>query len=339
MFVDLFIRRPILASVCAMVIVLGGAVSIPTLPVAQYPELSAPQVQVVSNYVGANAQTVESAVTTPLEQQINGAEGLRYLSSTSGSDGSSSITATFDVGRDKDLAAVDVLNRVNAALPRLPAEVKNTGVTISKTTPAIVIAAGFYSEDGSLSNVFISNYLDLYVRDELKRIRGTADVRLFGERKYAMRLWLDPVRLAARGLTASDVVAALREQNAIIAAGQVGRPPAPTGQTFQLTVRAAGRLTDPREFEQLVLKRGGDGSLVLLRDVGTAELGAEDYSVNLRFDGRDAFGLGIFQLPDANALDLEAAVRATLERLAPSFPPSMKYTIAFNPTTAVRESI
>jgi HAE1 family hydrophobic/amphiphilic exporter-1 len=339
MFAEFFIRRPVFASVCAVLIVIGGAVSIPALPIAQYPELAAPQVQVQSIYVGANAEAVESAVTTPIEQQINGAEGMRYLQSTSGSDGTSVITATFDVGRDKDLAAVDVQNRVNTALPRLPLEVRNTGVTISKTTPAILIAAGFYSDDGSLSNVFISNYLDLYVRDELKRIKGTADVRLFGERKYAMRLWLDPVRLAARGMTASDVVAALREQNAIIAAGQVGRPPAPTGQTFQITVRAAGRLTDAREFEQLVLKRGGDGSLVLLRDVGTAELGAEDYSVNLRFDGRDAIGLGVFQLADANALNVEAAVRATLARLAPSFPPSMKYTIAFNPTTAVRESI
>jgi HAE1 family hydrophobic/amphiphilic exporter-1 len=339
MFAEFFIRRPVFASVCAILIVLGGAVSIPTLPIAQYPELAAPQVQVVSNYVGANAQVVESAVTTPLEQQINGAEGMRYMSSTSGSDGTSQITVTFNVGRDKDLAAVDVQNRVNAALPRLPTEVKNTGVVISKTTPAIVVAAGFYSEDPALSNVFISNYIDLYVRDELKRIPGVADVRVFGERKYAMRLWLDPVRLAARSLTASDVVAALREQNAIIAAGQVGQPPAPAGQTFQISVRASGRLTTPREFEELVLKRGDDGTLVTLHDVGTAELGAEDYSLNLRFDGRDAVGIGIFQQADANALDLEAAVRKELARLAPSFPPAMKYKIAFDPTIAVRESI
>ena len=337
--VNFFISRPVFASVCAIVIVLGGAVSIPTLPIAQYPELAAPQVQVQSLYVGASAQVVESAVTTPLEQQINGAEGMRYMQSTSGSDGTSVITATFDVGRDKDLAAVDVQNRVNTALPRLPAEVKNTGVTITKTTPAIVIAAGFYSEDGSLSNIFISNYIDLYVRDELRRIRGVADVRVFGERKYAMRLWLDPVRLASRGLTASDVVAALRDQNAIIAAGQVGAPPTNSGQTFQISARASGRLTDPRQFEDLVLKRGPNGSLVHLRDVGGAELGAEDYSVNLRFDGRDAVGIGVFQQPDANALDLEKAVRAELTRLAPAFPPSMKYDIAFNPTTAVRESI
>jgi HAE1 family hydrophobic/amphiphilic exporter-1 len=337
--VNFFIQRPIFASVCAIIIVLGGAVVIPTLPVAQYPELAAPQVQVTSNYVGASAQTVESAVTTPIEQQINGAEGMRYMSSTSGADGTSQITATFDVGRDKNLVAVDVQNRVNTALPRLPAEVKNTGVVIQKTTPAIIMGIGFYSKDNSLSNVFISNYIDLYVRDELRRLPGMADVVIFGERKYAMRLWLDPVRLAARSLTASDVVAALREQNAIVAPGQVGRPPAPSGQTFQISVRASGRLTDPQQFEDLVLKRNDSGSLVKLREVGNVELGAEDYGLGLRFDGRDAVGLGIFQQPDANALDLEKAVRGALERLAPTFPPSMTYEIAFNPTTAVRDSI
>jgi HAE1 family hydrophobic/amphiphilic exporter-1 len=337
--INFFIQRPIFASVCAIIIVLGGAVSIPTLPISQYPELAAPQVQVLSNYVGASAQTVESAVTTPLEQQINGAEGMRYMTSTSGADGTSQITATFDVGRDKDLVAVDVQNRVNTALPRLPTEVKNTGVVITKTSPAIIMGIGFYSTDGSLSNVFISNYVDLYVRDELRRIKGTADVTIFGERKYAMRLWLDPVRLAARGLTASEVVGALRAQNAIIAPGQVGRPPAPTGQTFQISVRASGRFTEPREFEDLVLQRSATGSLVHLRDVGSVELGAEDYSLSLRFNERDAVGVGIFQQPDANALDLEKAVTAALDRLAPAFPPSMKYEIAFNPTTAVRESI
>ena len=339
MFVNFFIRRPVFASVCAMIIVLAGGVSIPTLPIAQYPELSAPQVQVVSNYIGANAETVESTVTTPLERQINGAEGMRYLSSNSGSDGTSTITATFDVGVNKDLAAVDVQNRVNTALPLLPAEVKNTGVTILKTTPAIVLAIGFYSEDGSLSNLFISNYLDLYVRDEVRRIPGAADVRIFGERRYAMRLWLDPLRLAARGLTAEDVVNALRSQNISIAAGQIGKPPASQHQSYQISVRAQGRLTDPREFENLVLKRGAGGSLIYLRDVGRAELGAEDYSLDLRFDGRAAVGIGVFQQPGSNALQLESAIRAELERLSGSFPPSLKYRIAFNPTTAVRESI
>ncbi|HXJ22395.1 MAG TPA: multidrug efflux RND transporter permease subunit [Polyangia bacterium] len=337
--VNFFISRPIFATVCALMIVLGGAVSIPTLPIAQYPELAAPQVQVVSNYIGAAAEVVESTVTTPLERQINGAEHMRYLNSTSSSDGTSQITVTFDVGTNKDLAAVDVQNRVNQALPFLPAEVKNTGVTILKTTPAILLAIGFYSDDGSLSNLFISNYLDLYVRDAIRRIPGAADVRIFGERRYAMRLWLDPVRLAARGLTAEDVVGALRSQNLSIAAGQIGRPPAPQHQSFQITVRAQGRLTDPRQFDDLVIKRGADGSLVFLRDVGRAELGAEDYSLDLRFDGRSAVGIGVFQQPDANALQLETAIRAELQRLSAAFPPSLKYEIAFNPTTAVRESI
>ena len=342
MFVNFFIRRPVFASVCAILIVLLGAVSLTTLPIAQYPELAPPQVTVQSNYVGASARIVESAVTTPIEQQVNGAEGMRYVSSTSGNDGTSIITVTFDVDRDKDLAAVDVQNRVNTALPRLPAEVRNTGVTITKTTAAIIMGVGFFSEDGSLSNTFISNYLDLYVRDPLRRLPGVAEVRIFGERRYAMRLWLDPVRLAARGLTASEVVAALREQNANIAAGQVGQPPALPGQTFQISVNAAGRFNDPRQFERLVIKRGGTGQsngLVLLGDVGRAELGAEDYSVNLRFNGRDAVGIGIFQLPDANTLALEAQVRAQLQKLSAGFPPSMKYKIAFNPTDAVRASI
>jgi len=342
LFVNFFIRRPVFASVCAILIVLLGGVAIGTLPIAQYPELAPPQVTVQSNYVGASARIVESAVTTPIEQQVNGAEGMRYMSSTSGNDGTSIITVTFDVDRDKDLAAVDVQNRVNTALPRLPAEVKNTGVTITKTTAAIIMGVGFFSEDGSLSNTFISNYLDLYVRDPLRRLPGVAEVRIFGERRYAMRLWLDPVRLAARGLTASEVVSALREQNANIAAGQVGQPPAEPGQTFQISVNAAGRFNDPRQFERLVIKRGGSGQsngLVLLGDVGRAELGAEDYSVNLRFNGRDAVGIGIFQLPDANTLALEALVRAQLKKLSAAFPPSMKYKIAFNPTDAVRASI
>jgi HAE1 family hydrophobic/amphiphilic exporter-1 len=337
--VNFFIGRPVFATVCALLIVLLGAISIPTLPLAQFPELAAPQVLVSSNYVGANAQVVESAVTTPIETQINGVEGMRYMQSTSGSDGSSAITVTFDVGRNKDTAAVDVQNRVNTALASLPTEVKNTGVTVAKTTPAILMAAGFYSQDGSLSATFISNYVAIYVVDALKRLPGVGDVRIFGERRYAMRLWLDPDRLAGRGLTATDVVSALREQNAQIAPGQIGQPPSPTGQTFQLSVRAVGRLSDPREFERIVIRSARDGTLVTLKDVGRAEVGAETYAQQLRFDGRDAVGVGIFQLPDANALEIDQQARAALERLSKQFPPSLKYEIAFNPTVAVRDSI
>ena len=209
MFVDFFIRRPVFATVCALLIILAGAVVIPTLPIAQFPNLAPPQVNVSSGYVGASAQTVESAVTIPLEQQINGAQGMKYMTSDSGNDGSSSITATFELDRDPDLAAVDIQNRVNTAQGRLPNAVKATGITITKSSSNFVFGAGVYSPDDRYDPLFMSNYLDVYVKDTLKRVPGVADVVIFGERKYSMRLWLDPVRMASRGLTASDMVNAL----------------------------------------------------------------------------------------------------------------------------------
>ncbi|HEX4458770.1 MAG TPA: efflux RND transporter permease subunit, partial [Polyangia bacterium] len=339
MFVDFFIRRPVFATVCSLLLVLGGAVAIPTLPVAQYPQLAPPQVTASAFYTGANAQVVESAVTTPLEQSINGVEGMKYIQSSSGSDGASNVTVTFDVSRNVDLAAVDVQNRVNQALGRMPNEVKATGVTISKNSTQMVFATAVFCEHGEYSNQFISNYLDVFVKDALKRVRGVSDVQIFGERKYSMRLWLDPVRLAARKLTATDVVNALREQNLQVAAGQVGQEPAPPGQPYQISVRAIGRLSEPAQFDRMILKSGDDGSLVLLKDVGRAELGSEDYSSVLRFDGHEAIGFGVFLLPNANALDVDNQARAELDRLSKQFPPGLKYKIAFDPTTSVRESI
>jgi HAE1 family hydrophobic/amphiphilic exporter-1 len=259
-FVDFFIQRPIFATVCALLIILAGAIAIPTLPIALYPNLAPPQVTVSSNYTGANAQVVESAVTIPLEEEINGAEGMKYLSSTSSNDGTSAITATFELSRDVDLAAVDIQNRVNTAQGRLPNEVKTTGVSIVKSSTNFVFGASFYSEKNEYNSLFISNYLDVYVRDALKRVKGVADVLIFGARKYAMRLWLDPLRMASHNLTASDVVSALREQNVEIAAGQVGQPPASQGQMFQISVRAVGRLTEPSEFDNVILKSGKDGA-------------------------------------------------------------------------------
>lgn len=339
MFVDFFIKRPVFASVCAMVLVLAGAVSIPSLPIAQYPRLAPPQVGVNAYYIGASAQTVESAVTIPLEQAINGAEGMKYMTSQSGSDGSSGITVVFDLDRDVDIAAVDVQNRVSTALGRLPAQVNTTGVSVSKSSSTMIMAVGVYSPDGTLSDLFMSNYLDLYVRDALKRVRGVSSVEIFNERKYAMRLWLDPSRLAARGLTSGDVLSALREQNIAISAGQVGAQPAPTGQQYQVSVRAIGRLSEPSEFERVILKTGSDGTAVLLKDVGTVEIGAEDYSGKLRFDRKESVGLGVNVLANANALEVDKLVRTELERLAKSFPPGMKYEIAFDPTEAVSDSI
>jgi HAE1 family hydrophobic/amphiphilic exporter-1 len=339
MFVDNFIRRPILASVCSLVIILAGAISIPTLPIAQYPELAPPQVTVTSIYTGASAQVVESAVTTPLEQVINGVEGMAYMQSTSGNDGVSTITVTFDVDRNLDIAAVDVQNRVSQAEGRLPAEVRQIGITVSKASTAFVFGAGVYADKGQYDPLFMSNYLDVYVRDALKRVPGVSDVIIFGERKYSMRVWLDPDRLAGRGLTAVDVANALREQNVQVAAGQVGQAPARQGQQFQISVRAVGRLSEPAQFDDIIMKRGADGSLVRLKDVGRSELGAESYSSSLRFSGYEAIGLGVMQLPTANALDVYDSCIREIERLSQRFPPGMRIQVAFDTVSVIAESI
>ena len=339
MFVDTFIRRPILASVCSLVLILAGAVAIPTMPVAQYPSLAPPQVNVTAIYTGANAQEVETAVTTPLEQAINGVEGMLYMTSSSTNSGISTITVTFDVTRDQDVAAVDVQNRVNQTLGRMPAEVRTTGITVQKQSTGFIMAIGVFSEKGTYDSLFLSNYLDVYIKDAVKRVPGVGDVVVFGERKYSMRLWIEPDRLAARGLTANDVVQALREQNVQVAAGSLGQAPAPSGQMYQLSVRARGRLSEASEFENIILKSGRDGSLVRLKDVGRAELGAETYAANLRFQGVEAVGFGVTQLPTANSLDVERAVTAELDRLAAAFPPGMRYLVSFNTTDVVEASI
>jgi HAE1 family hydrophobic/amphiphilic exporter-1 len=337
--VDFFIHRPVFSTVCALLIILAGAVCIPTLPIAQFPDLAPPQVAVTAVYTGASAQTVESAVTTPLEQQINGAEGMTYITSASTNSGVSSITATFALTRDPDLAAVDIQNRVNTAQGRLPNAVKQVGVTVAKTSENFVFGAAVFSPDQRYSTLFMSNYLDVYVRDPLKRVPGVADVQIFGERKYSMRLWLDPVRMASRALTADDVVNALQEQNVEVAAGQVGAQPAIPGQQFQISVRAIGRLSEASQFDDIILKSNADGTLVRLRDVGHAELGAEDYSSNLDYNGRESVGIGVTQLSTANALEVDRRCIAELDRLSKRFPPGMKYELAFDTTDAVGESI
>ncbi|MGA7170399.1 MAG: efflux RND transporter permease subunit, partial [Candidatus Sulfotelmatobacter sp.] len=339
MFVEFFIRRPVFATVCALLIILAGSAVIPTLPISQFPDLAPPQVSVSSAYIGASAQTVESAVTIPLEQQINGAEGMKYMTSTSGNDGTSNITATFDLNRDPDLATVDIENRVNTAQGRLPAAVKAIGITTAKSSQNFVFGAAVTADNNRYSTLFMSNYLDIYVRDSLKRIPGVADVQIFGERKYSMRLWLDPVRMAGRGLTAPDVVNALSEQNVEVAAGQVGQQPAKEGQQYQISVRAVGRLSEASQFDNIILKTNADGTLVRLKDVGRAELGAEDYSSDLQFNGQDAVGIGVTQLSTANALDVDRRAIAELNRLAKKFPPGMHYKLAFDTTDAIGESI
>src|SRR5918996_1254727 len=324
MITDVFIKRPVLATVLSILIMLAGAIAIPTLPIGRYPELAPPTVSVGAFYTGANAQAVESAVTTPLESANNGF---------------CSITVTFEVGRDADLAAVDVQNRVNSALGRMPLEVRTNGITVTKGAAGFLGGIGFYSDNNQYSSLFISNYLDRYVRDGLKRVPGVANVIIFGERRFAMRLWLDPALLAGRGLTATDVTNALREQNVQVAAGSVGAQPAAEDQMFQMSVRAAGRLTEVSEFENIVVKAGSDGALVRVRDIGRVELGAEDYSSRLRFAGVEASGIGIMLLPTANALEVFRGVNAEMERLEEQFPPGLKWQLAFDNVVVVRESI
>jgi HAE1 family hydrophobic/amphiphilic exporter-1 len=336
---DVFIRRPILATVGAILTTLAGAIAIPTMAIGRYPELAPPTVSVAAFYTGANAQAVESAVTTPLESVINGVEGMVYMTSSSTNNGASSITVTFDIGRDPDLAAVDVQNRVNSALGRLPAEVRTNGVSVTKNTAGFLAAIGFYAPDNRYDSLFISNYLDRYVRDALKRVPGVGNVIIFGERRFAMRLWLDPRKLAGRGLTATDVTSALREQNVQVAAGSVGSEPSAADQMYQLSVRVAGRLVEPGEFENIVVKAGKDGALVRVKDVGRVELGAEDYSSRLRFAGVEASGMGIQLLPSANALETFQGVMAEMSRLERTFPPGLMWQLAFDNVSIVRESI
>ena len=339
MVTDVFIKRPVLATVCSILITLAGAIAIPTLPIGRYPELAPPTVSVGAFYTGANAQAVESAVTTPLESVINGVEGMVYMTSSSTNNGFSSITVTFEVGRDPDLAAVDVQNRVNSALGRMPLEVRTNGINVTKGSAGFLGGIGFYSDNNQYSALFLSNYLDRYVRDAIKRVPGVSNVIIFGERRFAMRLWLDPNRLAGRGLTASDVTGALREQNVQVAAGSVGAQPSAEDQMFQLSVRAAGRLTEVSEFEDIVVKAGDDGALVRVRDIGRVELGAEDYSSRLRFAGVEASGIGVQLLPSANALETFRGVMDEMNRLDDQFPPGLKWQLAFDNVSVVRESI
>ena len=339
MFIDFFVKRPRFAGVCSAIILLIGAICIPMLPVSQYPQIAPPQITVMANYIGANSQTVESAVTTPLEQEINGVEGMKYITSSSSNDGTSVINIVFDLDRNLDAALMDVQNRVKIAEARLPAEVKSTGISINKNSTAMLLIYGLYAEDGKYDNSFISNYADRFIKDRLKQVKGVGTVNIFGERKYAMRLWIDPGKLAARELIASDVVRALQEQNVQVAAGQIGQPPADSNQSIQMSVKTSGRLQTVQEFNDLVLKTGLNGSFVRLSDVGYAELGAESYSSTAKFMGQQFVAMGVFQLPNANALEVSGNVKKEMKRLSESFPTGLKYKQIVDATDVVHESI
>lgn len=333
-----FIDRPIFANVIAIITIVFGLVALAALPVEQYPAITPPTVQVSTSYPGANARVVADTVGAPIEQQVNGVEHMLYMSSVSASDGSYRLTVTFDVGTNLDIAQVLVQNRVAIAEPLLPQEVQRQGITTKKQSTNIILFVTLSSPDGRYDSLFLSNYATLRIRDELSRIYGVGDVTVFGAGQYSMRVWLDPEQLKARSLTAQDVVAALREQNVQVAAGQLGQPPAPADQRFQLTINTLGRLSDVEQFESIIVKSDGI-RVTRLRDVARVELGAQVYDIFFQQNGNPAAGIAVFQLPGANALDVADRVRAAMERLRPTFPEGLTYQIPFDTTRFVRQAV
>ncbi len=328
-----------MAMVFCVVIVIMGLVSIPTLPISQYPQITPPVVTVSAFYLGASPETVETAVTTPLENAINGVEGLRYISSTS-SQGTSTVTATFNLGTNLDIAATDVQNAVQSSFGLLPNEVKQTGVVVNKNNGAFVMALALQSTNGTHDATFLSNYAELDIVNDLKRVPGVSGVQIFGQRRYAMRVWLNPHALQGRGLTTTDVLSALQEQNVNVAAGAIGGTPQSPDQPYTYTVNAIGRLSDPSQFRNIILRTDPSGGFTKLGDVARIELGAEDYSSFTRYDGnQNVIGMGIQQLPTTNALTVAQGVRAKLEELSKKFPSDVKYAVAFDTTLFVQESI
>ena len=334
-----FIDRPIFASVLSIIIFAVGLISIPLLPVSEYPEVVPPSVLVSASYPGANPKTISETVATPLEEAINGVEDMIYMKSVAGSDGSLALTVTFALGTDPDQAQVQVQNRVSQALPRLPEDVRRLGVTTQKQSPNLMMAVHLISPDDSLDATYIRNYAVLHIRDELARIPGVGQAGLFGAGDYAMRLWIDPQRAAALEVTAGDISAAVQEQNVQVSAGQIGAPPMPNGSDLLISINAKGRLDSTESFGDIVLKTGDDGQITRLRDVARIELAAQEDSLRALLNGRQAVALPIFQAPGSNALDVSKAVRAKMDELDDRFPKGLKWEIAYDPTVFVSTSI
>jgi len=341
MFSRFFIERPVLSNVLALVMILIGAVALLRLPVAQYPNVTPPTVSVTARYPGASARTVMDTVALPIEQQVNGVQGMLYMQSTSASDGSYNLIVTFAIGTDPDMAQVLVQNRVSAALAQLPQAVQVQGVNVQKKSTAVLMFVALTSPDNRYDSLFLANYAVINLQNELARIPGVGNVNVFGAGHYAMRIWLDPELLKARGLTPNDVVEAIQQQSQEVTAGVVGMPPAAAGQDFQYTVNVTGRFDEAADFEQIVVKVDSEagGRITRVRDVGRVELGAQTYSQSFKLDGAAAAGLGIFQLPEANAIATAEAVRTRMDALAKAFPPGLVYSVPFDTTTFVQASI
>src|SRR6516164_366280 len=357
MFAHFFIDRPIFATVLSVVIVIVGTVAVSQLPIAQYPEVAPPTITVTANYPGANAKVVADTVATPIEQEVNGVENMIYMSSRSTNDGQMLLDVTFDLGTDLDMAQVLVQNRVKIAEAKLPEDVKRQGVTTKKKSPSILLCVNLISDKITdpatgkkrfkFDQLYLSNYATIYVKDELARVTGVGDVTFLGPRDYSMRIWLDPQKLAARNMTAGDVIRAIREQNVQVAAGRLGQPPAPAGQNFQLTLNTLGRLESEEQFRAIVVKTDADGSATYLRDVVSedrrgqkgVELGAKNYDVNSYLDGDPAITLAVFQLPGSNAVETAKAIRTRMEELKNDFPKGIDYRIVYDTTVFIDESV
>jgi HAE1 family hydrophobic/amphiphilic exporter-1 len=338
--VNFFIERPIFASAIAIIMVLAGLIAYLNLPVAQFPQITPPQVIVQSTYTGASAQSVADAVTTPLETQINGTQGATYLSSVSANDGTSTITITFNIGYDVNIGAVDVQNRVSQATAQLPGIVNQAGITVTKQNPNFILAVNLYSPDGSIDPITLSNYAYLQLVDPLKRLAGVSNVTIFGERRYAMRIWLDPNKLATLNITASDVQAAILEQNVQVAPGKYGEAPAPPGTNFQYQINAQGQLPTAQQFGDIVLRAATtNDAAVYVRDVARTDLGALQYTESAEVNDKPAVLLAVYQLPTANALDLDKQVRATMTSLAQRFPKGMEWGVSYDTTMFVSASM
>jgi multidrug efflux pump subunit AcrB len=339
MFTRFFIDRPIFATVLSIIITLGGTVAVSALPVAQYPEITPPTVEVSAVYPGANAQVVTDTVAAPIEQQVNGVEEMMYMSSQCTNDGTYTLTVTFNPGIDLNVAQVLVQNRVNLAAPVLPSLVTRRGVMVKKKSPAQLMIVNLYSPDGSQNNLDLSNYATIYLRDELARLQGVGDITFLGQRDYSMRLWLDPDKLASRGLTAADVVSAIEQQNAQVPAGQVGQPPAPAGQAFQYTINTLGRLAVPEQFADVILKNDASNRVVRVKDICRAELGALSYDQTCTLDGKHSVALSVYQLPGSNALETAKRVKDKLNELKLRFPSGIASDIVYDTTPFIEESI
>ena len=339
MFSAFFIDRPKFAFVISIVITIAGLIAMQVLPIAQYPELTPPQVQVSATYPGADAETISDTVAGPIESKVNGVENMIYMSSNSANDGSYTLTVSFQVGSDADINTVNVQNRVAQATAQLPEEVRRQGITTTKQSTNMLMVVNLFSPEGTYDTLFLNNYANINVTDSLARINGVGKASILGVQDYSMRIWLNPDRLAALELTTDDVAEAIREQNVQVAAGQLGQQPSTNQSQFQYNLRTQGRLSNVEEFEEIIVRVGEDGSTVRLRDIARIELGSKSYDAFGLFNGKPAVVLAIYQLPGANALEVADAVKAEMEKLSRRFPDDLDYAVAYDTTRFVEASI